>query len=148
MLKTSLLCLFAAVAVAQTDTGVSGGQRELMSGSGAMTKDGVGIRYKTVLTWTGVPPDNFGRLRGGGITVDANGIHRVMVDKRNESYFGYDVVIGPIDAANGHLATFLPPSHIDRLLERIGGGTSLRLMPLPKYPPPQIVHDGDIIELD
>src|SRR5260370_41598269 len=109
MLKTSLLCFIAAVALAQTDVP---GRRELMSGSGAMTKDGVGIRYKTVLTWTGVPPDNFGRLRGGGITVDANGIHRVMVDKRNESYFGYYVVIGPIDAANGHLATFLPPSHI------------------------------------
>src|SRR5260370_10497915 len=35
-----------------------------------------------------------------------------------------------------------------RLPERIGGGTPLRLMTLPKYPPPQIVHDGDIIELD
>src|SRR5258708_24712846 len=106
MLKTSLLCLFAAVAVAQTD---APGQREMMSGSGTMTKDGVGIRYKTVLSWIGVRPDNFGRLRGGGITVDANGIHRVMVDSRNGSYFGYDIVIGEGDSSNGHLATFLPP---------------------------------------
>src|SRR5205807_6839349 len=145
MLKTSLLCLFAAVAVAQTD---APGRRELMSGSGAMTKDGVGIRYKTVLSWIGVPPDNFGRLMGGGILVDNKGIHRAMVDKRNGSYFGYDIVIGEADPANGHLTTFLPPSHVDRMIERIGGGTPLRLMPLPKYPEPQIVHDGDIIELD
>src|SRR5258708_12767050 len=120
MLKTNLLCLFAAVAFAQTDTGVSGGQRELMSGSGAMTKDGVGIRYRTVLTWTGVPPDNFGRFRGGGITVDANGIHRVMVDKRNESYFGYDLVIaGAGGTATGYLATFLPPTTIDPMIDPI-----------------------------
>ena len=154
MLKTSLLCLVAAVALAQTDTpihlapGFHGRQRVIMSGTGTMTKSGVGIRYKTVLVWTGVPPDNFGRLLGGGITVDADGIHRVMVDSRNGSYFGYDIVIGEGDAANGHLATFLPPSHVDRLLERIAGNTSLRLTPLPTYPTPQIVHDGDIIELD
>ena len=154
MLKTSLLCLLAAVALAQTDTpihlapGFHGRQRVIMSGTGTMTKSGVGIRYKTVLVWTGVPPDNFGRLLGGGISVDDNGIHRVMVDSRYGSYFGYDIAISEGDSSNGHLATFLPPSHVDHLLERIAGNTSLRLTPLPTYPPPQIVHDGDIIELD
>src|SRR5260370_23297904 len=118
MLKTSLLCLFAGVALAQTDTavsfapGVPGGHRELMSGDGTL-RSGVTIRYKTVVTWAGVPPGNFGRLLGGGMTVDANGMHRVVVDKRNESYFGYDLVIGAGDAANGYLTTFLPPSNID-----------------------------------
>src|SRR5260370_26561573 len=110
--------------------GVPGGRREIMSGSGSM-KSGVTDRYKTVLAWADEPPDNFGHLLGGGIlgggmTVDANGIHRVMVDKRNEFYFGYDLVIGAGYTANGHLTTFLPPSNIDRLLETIGGGKSRR----------------------
>src|SRR5258706_13441175 len=107
MLKTSLLCLLAAVALAQTDTpihlapGFHGRQRVIMSGTGTMTKSGVGIRYKTVLVWTGVPQDNFVRVLGGGITVDADGIHRVMVDSRNGWYFGYGIVIGDSAPSNG-----------------------------------------------
>jgi hypothetical protein len=144
MLKTSLLCLLAAFAFGQSVPG----QREIMSGSGTITKSGVGIRYRTLLEWVGVSPDDLGRGLGGGLAVDANGIHRVVFDRRNGSYFGYDIVIGEGDTAHGHLTTFLPPSHVDHLLKQIDWGTSLRLTPLPKYPAPQVVHYGDIIELD
>lgn len=74
----------------------------------------------------------------------ADGIRREMVDRSTGSYFGYDLVVGPGDEKNGYLITFrsLPEIH------RIGQGTALKLLPIPKYPPPMIVHDSDTIALD
>jgi hypothetical protein len=119
-----------------------------MGGSGTL-KSGVMVRYKTVLRSAGVPSDDLGLgLGAGGIGVDTNGFHRVMVDRRSGSYFGYDLVIGAGDATNGYLATFQPPSGTSGVFKQVAGGTPLRLMPLLKYPTPQVVRDGDIIELD
>jgi hypothetical protein len=61
-----------------------------------------------------------------------------MVDRSSGVYFGYDLVIADRGDGNGYLATFQPLSAI----------SSFKPSPLPKYPAPQVVRDGDIIELD
>ncbi|MBZ5582563.1 MAG: hypothetical protein LAQ30_10240 [Acidobacteriia bacterium] len=139
MFKISVLCLFAAAAAAQQPG------RQIMAGS-ATLKSGVFIRYRAILASTGASPDDFGRGLGEGGIVGgaADGIRREMVDRSTGSYFGYDLAIGPGDEKNGYLVTFRPLPEI----QRRGQGTALKLLPIPKYPPPMIVHDGDTIALD
>ena len=137
MFRISLLCLFSVAAMAQPPGG-----HQIMSGSGTL-KSGVTIRFKTVATpgnidWSG--------LGEGGISTDANSIHRDMIDKRSGTYFGYDLVIGSGDAVNGYVATFQPLTSTTGFMNR--GGAILTRAPEPKFPPPQVLHDGDLIELD
>src|SRR5215468_6027558 len=103
MFKTSLLCLFAAIGFAQPDS-----HRQIMSGSGTL-RSGVMVRFKTVLSWNGTPAVDIGRGLGeGGISVTSDAIHRVMIDRRNGNYFGYDLAI---TAGQDQLvATFRPPT--------------------------------------
>lgn len=109
-----------------------------MSGSGTLPS-GITIRFRSVLSWKGAPTEDIGRGLGeGGISVFADAIHRIMIDRSNKSYFGYDLSV----AAAGQdqlIATFRPPSDTD---------AALRLNPILRYPAPQVVHDGDTIELD
>jgi hypothetical protein len=151
MLRTSLLCMFAAVAVGQTNSpasfgsGLSGAGRQIMSGSTTL-KSGVAVRYRTVLAPDG---DLLGSFRGSGIAVSADVVHRFVIDGARQSYFGYDLAITPSGAPNSYKASFQPLSNMDETLKRFSAaGMSLRPMPLPKYPAPQMVQDGDIIELD
>jgi hypothetical protein len=138
MIRTSLLCIFAASAMAQMPG------RVIMSGSGTL-KSGVTIRFQSMLASTGAPTDHVGHGLGeGGIVDGIDTIHRFMVDHHNGTYFGYDLTVIPSGAANTFVASFHPPSHVAGML----GSSSLRLLALPKYPAPQIVHDGDTIAVD
>jgi hypothetical protein len=67
-----------------------------------------------------------------------------MIDRNSGSYFGYDVTVGTPDATGAYLVTFKPLTHV----EQIDDAANLRLEVLPKYPAPQMVHDGETIELD
>jgi hypothetical protein len=72
-----------------------------------------------------------------------------MIDRDSRSYFGYDLAIGAGDAANGYVATFQPLSlTVDSLPKGLTAGRSLKPLPLPRFPAPQVVRDGDVIELD
>jgi hypothetical protein len=113
-----------------------------MSGSGTL-KSGVTIRFKTVASPAGVDWSGLGE---GGISTDANSIHRDMIDKRSGTYFGYDLVIGSGDAVNGYVATFQPLTSTTGVMSR--GGAILTRAAEPRFPPPQVLHDGDLIELD
>src|SRR5215467_13790173 len=126
MYRTSLLCLLATVAFAQPDS-----HRQIMSGSGTL-RSGVVVRFKTVLSWNGTPAVDIGRGLGeGGISVTSDAVQRIMIDRRNGSYFGYDLLIA--SAGGDHLAaTFRPPSDAD---------TSLRQAPVLRYPPTQVLRD-------
>jgi len=137
MLRIGLLFSLGLCAVAQPP----GGQI-LMSGSGTL-KSGVTIRFKTVATPAGIDWSSFGE---GGISDDANAIHRVLVDTAHNLIFGYDLVIGRGDAQSGYLATFqtLSKAH---LIGR-AGDAYLSQAPDPRFPPPQVLHDGDVIPLD
>jgi hypothetical protein len=134
MFRTSLLLLgVAATAVA---AGTNFASREIMSGSYTL-KSGVTIRFCSLLTPAGKFADSLG---GGGIGTGEDAIHRTMIDRKRGVYFGYDLVIGSGDAASGWVATFRPLS--------AKGDPSLKALATPKFPAPQTVRDGDIIELD
>ncbi len=139
MPKISLIYLFGVVAF---------GQSQIMMSGTASLKSGVWVRYKSVLSRTAGPPvDLYHGLRGGGVVVGADTIHRLMADGLRGTYFGYDLVIRPAGGENKYMATFQPPSNVSEILKHMNGD-ALTLMPPPKYPGPQIVHDGDIIEFD
>ena len=133
MFKTSLffLCIGATAIAA----GPNFASREIMTGSGTL-KSGVTIRFCSLLTPAGKFADSLG---GGGIGTGADTVHRTMIDRKRGVYFGYDLVIGSGDAANGWVATLRPLSEkVDPSLKFLAS----------KLPAPQVVHDGDIIELD
>ena len=142
MLRTSLLCALTAVALAQTNIparfgpGFPATGQQIMSGTVTLAS-GVMVRFKSVLTPASASTGSWGE---GGISGRGNTVHRDMVDSSSKSYFGYALTIGPGGGADSLVATFGPLG--DNL------GNSLKPMALPKYPPPQVVHDGDIIELD
>jgi len=138
MLRTSLLLVLATAALAQTDRLANlGCGREVISGAGSLGS-GLGIRYRTVLTPADASLGSFGE---GGIAVGPNAFRRSMLDRSSGRSFGYDLTIAASGNGNSYVATFQP------LSDKSSGGT-LRPLPLPKYPAPQVVRDGDIIELD
>ncbi len=131
MIRISLLVLFPTVLFAQN-------AREVISGSIGMKS--AWVRYKSILTWTGAPPAG-STGGGGGIsggTTDT--VHRSVLDTTSGSWFGYDLRIVPDGPANQYIATFGPPTGSGNK------GESLR-SPM-KFPPPEVVHDGDTIELE
>jgi hypothetical protein len=98
MRKTSLYFLFATVALAQPISilSISSGGPEpgrwVMGGTGAL-RSGISIRFKSMLSQPGtvageVSASGFGQ---GGIGMDTDAIHRVMANRMNGSYFGYDL---------------------------------------------------------
>jgi hypothetical protein len=74
-----------------------------------------------------------------GIADDHDRIHRSMQDKSTKAIIGYDLVAEPAGAPNRFLV------RIEPLTKQQVRGT---LAPLPKYPPPQLVEEGDTIALD
>jgi len=150
MIGNSLLFLLASVALAQTGNSnqpydsITTEGKQFMAGSGNLGKR-VFIRYKTMITTAGTLPNGFG---GGGMRTDSTGMHRYVGRMKDGSYLGYDLVLGPGDAVNGLQISFQPVTGVDEMLQRASPGAAAIPMPLPKYPPPQIVHDGDIVVLD
>jgi hypothetical protein len=148
-----LIFVFAAAAFAQRDIpvsfspGVPGTGRQVSGGVGTPNSH-VTVRCKTVLKWIGATPDNLARFGGSGTGFGPDTLHRVVVDKSAGAYFGYDLVFGAGDAADGYLATFQPPTGKFNLLQQRAGAAPLTPMPPPSYPAPQIVHDGDTLEID
>ena len=148
MFKTSLFFLVVVAAAMAQSGGDCGGafpasERQIMAGSGSV-KGGM-IVFRSVLTPAGASSNGLGQ---GGISTDraANSVHRYMIDRDNKLYFGYDLVIGTRDASGAYLATFQPLSKTDWI--EPGEIAGMTLMVLPKYPPPQLVHDQETIALD
>ncbi len=136
MFRISLLFACAAAALAQP------GERTVMSGN-MILRSGVVFDYRAVLRPAGTSLKGFG---AGGVLTDSKGniIHRYMIDENNKLYFGYDVVVGSADVAGAYLVTFQPLSDVEKIRETAG----LKPAPPPLFPAPQMMHDGEIIELD
>jgi hypothetical protein len=114
----------------------------IMSGSSTL-KNGVFVRFRAMLSWTGNSSSDIGHGLGeGGTTWHDNVISRWMSHRVKQTYFGYDMVIGEGDVASGVMVTFRPLTMDD------GRFKGLSLTPILESPAPQIVHDGDTIELD
>lgn len=107
---------------------------EIMSGSSEL-KNGVTVRYSTVLE----PPLRQSQILmlEGGHAASGNRIHRTLREKNTEASYGYDFVVDP-EGPRHFRVRIEPPTR------RTGGP----IVALPKYPPPQVVEQGDIIALD
>ncbi len=69
----------------------------LLSGSGQLA--GVHFRCTTFAE----PPFGSGERRftdGGGFQTTGNRVHRFLIDGANHRYFGYDLVLEPVEDAN------------------------------------------------
>jgi hypothetical protein len=149
MIGNSLLLLVASVALAQTggstqpSDGIPTEGTQIMSGTATLGGK-VLVRYKTTITTAASHPHGF----GGGVKTDRTGMHRWLLRTKDGSYIGYDLVLGPGDAVDGFQISFQPVTDVDDMLQRASQGAALTPMPLPKYPAPQIVHDGDTVVLD
>jgi hypothetical protein len=150
MRKTSLYVLSAALAVAQPNSilSISSGGAEpghmVMGGMGSL-RSGISIRYKSML----IQPNESGAsgLGLGGMSMGTDTVHRVMANRNTGVYFGYDLTVVASGSAGDYLASLQPLTEAGTVLQHIGAAT-FTLMPPPKYPAPQLVHDGDIIALD
>lgn len=135
MFRISLSLLFVAAALAQS------GERPgvLQSGSAVLSTNGKGceFRYTTVIE---PPPARMADVRiTGGISVDRRAIHREMTDDVHHLTFGYDVAASAGPGADQFTVLFSPLTT---------GSTQSAAVPLPKYPPPTVVREGDTIALD
>ena len=145
---------FVAIALAQTPStvnmgpGTSGTGHEIMGGS-VKLKSGAVVRYKSIVSGRSATSNDLARGLGeGGLSFNDDHIHRIMANRVKGVYFGYDLDVVPLGSANDFAVTFSPPTKVAPLLERVHEGQSMTLLPLPKYPESQVVHDGDTIELD
>jgi hypothetical protein len=132
MPKTEVLRLPLLIALAAASLPAADRPGFIMSGSVELT--GVVVRFTTMAE----PPAKDLQGMGGGVTGRKDRISREMLDPVTHQYFGYDLIVAPGDAPGRHTVKFEPLSL---------RAENMQLL-LPKYPPPQIVQDGDIIALD
>lgn len=138
-------CVLAAAAItgqAQVKT-----SQDMGHGVGVLDS-GVTLKYKTVLE----PPMNHSTFvtMGGAFGVTGDTMHHCIYDRAAQSYFGYDLTIGPGDSANSRKIVF-GPLNLGRMresLNAVAGDLPLNPAPLPKYPPPQTIFSGDTIAMD
>jgi hypothetical protein len=106
----------------------------LMSGSATLAS-GLKISYRTIAQ---PPLDPGAKLDLGGVSVSPNVIHRSMSDAAHRQSFGYDVS-AEMAAPGEYRVRFAPLSlHPEMGVERI----------VPKFPPPQIVREGETVTID
>ena len=149
MIRNSLLLFIASAALAQPGIGAAShgdipSQGKVIGAGSAGLGKAAYIHYRTTVTGASSLAGGFSAGTAGG----SNLVHRYLVRYSDGSYFGYDLVLGPGDAASGYQISFQPLTIAEKQLQSAGNGKTLVPMPLPQYPPPQIVHNGDIVVLD
>src|SRR5579883_3209906 len=145
----ALLLLSALPLAAQRDSVQRPGT--IMSGSSTTMSNGAGVRmsYSTVVD----PADQVANVRmpGGASGNPLKAWHRFMIDQVHGQYFGYDLTVSP-GLSPGHFTVTIAPLSVgpqDFGMRMTGVDPNvLRSVPLPSYPPPQDVQDGDTISLD
>jgi hypothetical protein len=115
----------------------------IMNGSVTAAPDVV-VGVKTVAE----PPLQKGGEFCGGVTASGKVVHRLLVDQKSDSYFGYDLVLESGDMIRGYRVSFRSLSNGEEMRHGCKRSKPLRLMPPSKYPPSQIVHEGETIALD
>jgi hypothetical protein len=139
MCKTSFLWIAALTASALAAAERPG---QIMSGSCELR--GTVVRFTTVAE----PPMKGDPVFPGGISGRPNRVHRFMVDSSTHQYFGYDLVVDPAGTPDRYQVTIEPLSLRGEELKLGRNVIATTPLLLPKYPPPQIVEDGDTIVLD
>jgi hypothetical protein len=115
--------------------------------SGSVSHERFGLYRETHLDPPAPPlADGFGTAS----MIDASGVvHRVLLDRSRQVYFGYDVLVQPLPQAGTYGVTFqpltLPLESSQKLLgSDIGNWT---LLPAPVFPASQTVRGGQVLEL-
>jgi len=136
MVRISLFLICALAAMGQPSESRPG---TLQSGSAGMYSNGVGFRfhYTTVVE---PPPAHMSDIRlTGGVKIDHMTVHRQLNDEVHQQYFGYDLTAVSGPGPGQYTVTISPLT---------AQSTTLTPVPLPKYPPPTVVNEGDTIALD
>ncbi len=147
MRKISLFLLFAAVSFAQSIPGIPGTGWHMMGGTSTLAHN-VMLRYKTEIVRTDGRPAPAGTSFSKGAAWGVgNTINRALVDNLRGTYFGYSMVFECDQTGKTFVASFQPLG-ASELPKFLTAGAVLKLSAPPKFPKPQTVHDGDMIELD
>jgi hypothetical protein len=120
---------------------------EVKAQEGSVTfKNGITIAVKTETT----PGDSANKaltnISNSYSTYSSeNTMHRLITDKKNKLFFGYDLVVIPQSEKNKFKVSFKPLSINPNKLVNVDNMTA---QVLPKYPDEMLVEDGDIITLE
>ena len=123
--------------------------------------DGVAVVIRTKTTPEDKKDRSYGNIFSHNSGEDGNVIHRLMTDKKNRIYFGYDLVVEPAGEEGKFRVSIRPLSKEPRnLFSRTGSGANVTartyiselddysLQALPNYPDPVVVGDGESITLE
>jgi len=116
-------------------------------GSGSVRRDKFGFYWEMRIE-PGVPPlgEGFSTIT---ITDTTPVIHRVMLDRSGKTYFGYDALVDVLPEPNTYRVTFRPLVMTERMALGLYMDAWAAWVPLaaPRFPLPQTVHTGEILEL-
>jgi hypothetical protein len=144
-------------------------QKEKGGYTSARLPNGVALLFTTE-----TDPPSSRKQTEGSIYIKGEAIHRILVDREARSYFGYDIEVERVGESNRYKVTIKPlsiePTINGRQGRSLNGATgrggaaasaagergepldgskvNLTARPLPAYPQPQIVEDGDTLALD
>jgi hypothetical protein len=114
----------------------------------AVLDSGVTLRYKTVVE----PPLKNSAFvpMGGAYGTSGDTMQHAIYDKAAQSYFGYEMTVSPGTDASSRRVSFGPVilERIRKALKSVSGDLPLNPAPLPAYPAPQVVYNGDTIAMD
>jgi len=116
--------------------------------SGVIMGLGIGNRFGSLSVESRIePPLPAANYISGGVATDKEWFQRYLTDSRQKKYFGYDVLLEPVNQGGDFRLTFRPLSRDPKRMQ-LSAPESWTVLPLPRYPPPQIVNAGDTIALD
>lgn len=120
---------------------------EVKAQEGSVTfKNGITIAVKTETTPADSASKALNNISNSYSTYSAeNTMHRLITDKKNKLYFGYDLVVIPQSEKNKFKVSIKPLSINPNKLVNVDNMTA---QVLPKYPDEMLVEDGDIITLE
>lgn len=134
-------CMLAALAVATPATTQT---RRVDSGSAAV--QGFAFHWETQLN-PPTPPLADGSFFSTFDETAPNQVHRMLMDRTKRVYFGYTVVVEPLQGRTFRL-TFYPLTLTVQLRQRLGDDApSWKALPSTKFPAPQTIRSGDVLEL-
>jgi hypothetical protein len=80
----------------------------------------------------------------------ADAIHRIMLDRRSRTYFGYDVVVAPMGEAGRYRVTFRPLTLSPQAAAQVVPGpvSEWASLPSPEFAPVEAVGAGEVLALE
>ena len=123
------------------------GDVKAQQSSVSFNKKGISVIFKIETTSPDASKQSFGSVYFTGYdeTEKESRVHRILADRSDGAYFGYDLVIESDGAPNKYKVSIKPLSINPPEQMRLSDLTALSL---PKYPEDMIVEDGDTIALD